>query len=261
MLPMSAPVWLAGLWFFFFRREGKPFRALGWAWLVTAALILALNPRIVLPVSGVSGAVRRRQRAVGAMAGRRPRAVDQAGVCGVNRADGRGAGADHGSGAARRDLHPLFGCHASSAAARRERTNSARCRSFLPTSSAGRKWWPRWRASITVCPRTCEPRTAIFGAELWPGRRGRSVWPEVRPAQSHQRTPELLPLGTARLHRREHDRHGGPAGRSRELFQAVRKVARVEHPYSMPYEHFDVFYCRGLKWPLKELWPQVKNWD
>jgi hypothetical protein len=46
MLPMSAPVWLAGLWFFFFRREGKPFRALGWAWLVAAALILALNPRI-----------------------------------------------------------------------------------------------------------------------------------------------------------------------------------------------------------------------
>jgi hypothetical protein len=44
-------------------------------------------------------------------------------------------------------------------------------------------------------------------------------------------------------------------------FQVVRKVARVEHPYSMPYEHFDVFYCRGLRLPLKELWPQVKNWD
>jgi 4-amino-4-deoxy-L-arabinose transferase-like glycosyltransferase len=46
MLPMSAPVWLAGLWFFFFRAEGKPFRALGWAWLTAAALILALSPRI-----------------------------------------------------------------------------------------------------------------------------------------------------------------------------------------------------------------------
>ena len=46
MLPMSAPIWLAGLWFFFFRREGKPFRGLGWASLTAAALILALNPRI-----------------------------------------------------------------------------------------------------------------------------------------------------------------------------------------------------------------------
>jgi hypothetical protein len=44
-------------------------------------------------------------------------------------------------------------------------------------------------------------------------------------------------------------------------FASVEKVARVEHPYSMPYEHFDVFYCRGLKRPLKELWPEVKNWD
>ena len=45
-----------------------------------------------------------------------------------------------------------------------------------------------------------------------------------------------------------------------KLFQVVQKVARVEHPYSMPHNHFDVFYCRGLRLPLKELWPQVKNW-
>jgi hypothetical protein len=29
----------------------------------------------------------------------------------------------------------------------------------------------------------------------------------------------------------------------------------------MPYEHVDLFYCRGLKQPLKELWPQLKHWD
>ena len=45
------------------------------------------------------------------------------------------------------------------------------------------------------------------------------------------------------------------------LFASVEKVARVEHAYSMPYEHFDVFYCRGLKQPLSVLWPKVKNWD
>jgi len=54
------------------------------------------------------------------------------------------------------------------------------------------------------------------------------------------------------------------AGRQQDLesrFSSVQKVARVYHPYSMPYEHFDVFYCRGLKRPLSEIWPQVKNWD
>jgi hypothetical protein len=29
----------------------------------------------------------------------------------------------------------------------------------------------------------------------------------------------------------------------------------------MPYQHFDVFYCRGLKWPLREVWPKLKNWN
>jgi hypothetical protein len=41
---------------------------------------------------------------------------------------------------------------------------------------------------------------------------------------------------------------------------SVQKVANVYHPYSMPYEHFDVFHCRGLKQPLKEYWPRVKSW-
>jgi 4-amino-4-deoxy-L-arabinose transferase-like glycosyltransferase len=46
MMPLSVPVWLAGLWFFFFRAEGKPFRFLGWAWVVTAVVIMILDPRI-----------------------------------------------------------------------------------------------------------------------------------------------------------------------------------------------------------------------
>jgi hypothetical protein len=53
-------------------------------------------------------------------------------------------------------------------------------------------------------------------------------------------------------------------GKQEELegwYANVEKVATVDHPYSMPYEHFDVFYCRNLKWPLKDVWPKVKNWN
>jgi hypothetical protein len=46
-----------------------------------------------------------------------------------------------------------------------------------------------------------------------------------------------------------------------EIFTTFRKVARVWHQYSMPYEHFDVYYCEGMKQPLSKLWPQLKNWD
>jgi len=44
-------------------------------------------------------------------------------------------------------------------------------------------------------------------------------------------------------------------------FASVLKVAHVSHPYSMPYQHFDIYYCQGLKEPLSQLWPRVKNWD
>ena len=43
-------------------------------------------------------------------------------------------------------------------------------------------------------------------------------------------------------------------------FDFVQKVAHVAHPYAMPYEHIDIFYCRGFKGPLADAWPKVKNW-
>jgi hypothetical protein len=45
------------------------------------------------------------------------------------------------------------------------------------------------------------------------------------------------------------------------IFTSVKWMAKVDHPYSMPYNHVDVYWCQGLKQPLAELWPQVKNWD
>jgi len=46
-----------------------------------------------------------------------------------------------------------------------------------------------------------------------------------------------------------------------EIFTSFRKVAEVSHPYSMPYQHFAVYYCEGIRQPLNELWPQLKKWD
>ena len=45
-----------------------------------------------------------------------------------------------------------------------------------------------------------------------------------------------------------------------QVYASCEKRAHVSHPYSMPRDQFDVFYCRGLKAPLKELWPKVKKW-
>jgi hypothetical protein len=44
--PFCAPIWLAGLWFFFADPRGKTYRVLGWAYLVVLAEMLTLHGKI-----------------------------------------------------------------------------------------------------------------------------------------------------------------------------------------------------------------------
>lgn len=45
-------------------------------------------------------------------------------------------------------------------------------------------------------------------------------------------------------------------------FDNVEKVGTVFHPLSMPYEHFDVYLCRRPKFgTLPQVWTRLKNWD
>jgi 4-amino-4-deoxy-L-arabinose transferase-like glycosyltransferase len=51
-------------------------------------------------------------------------------------------------------------------------------------------------------------------------------------------------------------------GRLGELYRDVEKVGAVYHPLSMPYQHFDVYLCRGAKFgTLEKVWPQLKHWN
>jgi 4-amino-4-deoxy-L-arabinose transferase-like glycosyltransferase len=62
ILPLAAPVFLAGLWFFFATPQGKPYRFLGWTYVFLLLEMLALKARIyylapVYPVFFAAGAV------------------------------------------------------------------------------------------------------------------------------------------------------------------------------------------------------------
>jgi hypothetical protein len=45
-----------------------------------------------------------------------------------------------------------------------------------------------------------------------------------------------------------------------EFFEEVELAASHRHPYAMPYENVDIFICRGLKIPMKELWKRAKRY-
>ena len=42
---------------------------------------------------------------------------------------------------------------------------------------------------------------------------------------------------------------------------SVEEVGAVGHPLAMAEEHYTIYICRGLKQPLRELWPRLKHWN
>jgi len=54
---------------------------------------------------------------------------------------------------------------------------------------------------------------------------------------------------------------GGDYQTLSEEFDQVEKVGTVFHPLSMPYQHFDLYLCRRPKFgTLNQVWPKLKNW-
>jgi hypothetical protein len=47
-----------------------------------------------------------------------------------------------------------------------------------------------------------------------------------------------------------------------ELYERAEKVGTVDHPLSMPHQHFDVYLCHGAKFgTLEKIWPKLKHWN
>jgi 4-amino-4-deoxy-L-arabinose transferase-like glycosyltransferase len=45
-----------------------------------------------------------------------------------------------------------------------------------------------------------------------------------------------------------------------EMWQSLHEFDRTFHPYAMPEENAPLYHGRGLKMPLAQVWPRVKNW-
>jgi len=54
---------------------------------------------------------------------------------------------------------------------------------------------------------------------------------------------------------------GDDRERLEQLFDSVEWAGHVAHPLAMPYQHIDIFVCRGMKMPVEELWTMAKNYS
>jgi len=260
MLPLNLPIWLAGLWFYLFSKPGKPFRALGWAWVFTAAVIMALSPRIyylypAFPILFAAGSV------MWEMWLEQPRyqwlkfaypalmvllgAVFSPFVVPILPPETY--------------IRYTKALHLQPPRIERHRLGP------LPQLFADQFGWEEMTATVARVYNNLPPevraKTAIFGQNY--GQAG-----AIDLFGPKYGLPSALSGHMSYFYWGPRDYTGESMivmqGQQQDLeryYTSVQKVASVYHPYSMPYEHFDIFYCRGLKRPLKELWPQVKNWD
>jgi hypothetical protein len=53
---------------------------------------------------------------------------------------------------------------------------------------------------------------------------------------------------------------GGTADDLRKNYNSVEVAGRMDHPYAMPYEHRNIYLCRGRKPSLVDDWPEVKHY-
>jgi hypothetical protein len=262
MLPLSLPIWLAGLWYLFFDRDGKPYRVFGWAWVLAAGVILVFSPRIyylfpAYPILFAAGSVAW-EKWLAPVRTRwiKPVYVALMVLMGTLLAP---------------TLIPLlppetYVRYAAATHLQQPRLENHRL-GPLPQLFADQFGWEEMAATVAgvydSLPPDVRARTAIFGQSY--GQAGaidlfgpKYGIPEGTAISGHQSYFLWGPRG-----------YTGDSvivmdGRQRDLesrFASVQKAASVYHPYSMPYNHFDVFYCRGLKQPLAEIWPQLKNWD
>ena len=259
LLPPTLPIWLGGLWFYLFSKPGEPFRALGWAWVLIAAVILVLDPRVyylwpAYPMLFAAGGVMCESwlRSPGLRWVQIAYLVVLV-ITGV-------VFAPFALPVLPVEIYIRYAeaLHMQQPAIERHKLGP------LPQLFADQFGWEEMVKTVADVynrlPTEVRAKTAIFGQNY--GQAGAidffgQKYGLPKAISGHQNYFYWGPrdfTGESMIVMDDSEQQLD------ELFASVTKVASVNHPYSMPYQHFDVFYCRDLKWPLKELWPRIKNW-
>ncbi|MGB6942773.1 MAG: glycosyltransferase family 39 protein [Bryobacteraceae bacterium] len=260
MHPLTLPIWLAGLWFYFFTKAGQRFRAIGWAWIFTAVVIVTMSPRVyylfpVFPVLFAGGGVLwehllARPRLAWLKIGY-PAAMLLAGAVLAPLAIPL--------------LPPETYIRYTKTIGLQQPAIETHRLGPLPQIFADQFGWEEMAAAVARVYNSLPPevraRTAIFAQTYGQAGAIDLFGPKygLPPAISgHQSYFLWGPRGYTGVSMIVMDDSQETLER---LFTRVQKAGSVYHPYSMPYEHFDVYYCQGMHPPLAELWPKLKRWD
>jgi hypothetical protein len=270
MSPPSLPFWLGGLWFYLFARAAKEYRAFGWAFLITLGFFLLAHGKnyysapaypIVLAAGGVF--VERLLAEQRFQKNPQLRLALQAGAFAwlilvailpmlpvtvpVLPVDAYLRYQEHLPFEIPRSEHAHFGA-------------------VLPQHYADEFGWPEMAEKVArvyeSLPEEQRKKTAIFANNYGEAGAIDFFGPQyglpkaICPNQSYylwgprEYTGEIvIVLGARRV------------DDARPYFQSVEVAATIDDPHALPYENVPILLCRGMKTDLREIWPQLKDWD
>jgi Dolichyl-phosphate-mannose-protein mannosyltransferase len=261
MLPVSVPLVLAGLWFYFAHPQGKKFRVLGWASLVLLAIIMfSANGRPyyvapAYPMLFAAGGVameewfsRRRLQWL------KPAYVSLLLIAGA-------VGAPMAIPVLSPETYIRYSqfLHFAPPPIETDKLGP------LPQFYADMFGWEEMTVEVAriynSLPADVRPKTAILGRNYGHAAAIDLFGPKyglpkaISPHQNYflwgpgDYTGEsVIVMG---LRREELEKY----------FNSVEPAGHVGHPYAMPNEHFTIYYCRQPKIALQQLWPSLKNWS
>lgn len=258
--PLTLPIWLAGLGWYAFHREGKAYRVFGWAFLITLVILLATGGRTyylapAFPMLLAAGAVLLESvLAASRLAWLRLAYLVLMVAGGVL-------------------LAPLslpalppesYIRYADALGMRTPRLENFR-ESALPQIFADRFGWPEMAAAAAGVYNQLSPdeqaQVVIFGGNYgqagaidfygprlglpraYSGHQNYFYWPP-----DENRGALMIALGMQ-------------PGQLWNLYASCDVAGEVRHEYAMGYQNFPIYLCRGPKQPLIEAWPGLKNWN
>lgn len=260
MHPLTLPVWLGGLAYFFFHPQGKRYRALGWAFLFVLAALLVTHARTyylmpAFPMLFAGGAV-----LIGGWARPGARRWLTAGYLALMIAGGIIL-APTGLPVLSPESYVKYerSLHLAPPDLETAATGT------LPQLYADRFGWPEMAQKTAEVYRSLTPEeqkvAAIFGNNYGEAGAIDFYGPNLGLPKAigghlnywywgpRDYTGEIvIGLGV------------DPASLPK-LFDSCEIAARADDPWSMPRERFPIYLCRGLKMPLNQLWPELKKWD
>ncbi len=261
LLPFTAPIWLAGLWYLLADREGSKFRTLGIAYVITLALMISLKAKNyylvpIYPMLFAAGGVFL-ETAFSRLRYGGPAVFVYAG------------------------LLAIFGliflpvavpvlpvdkliAYQETLGISPPKTEVGH-RGPLPQHFGDRFGWEEMTAKVAGVYNSLSPDEKMKAA-IYAGNYGEAGaidhfgkrYGLPRSISGHQSYFLWGP--------RDYDGSviivlGDEKEDAEESCESVEEREKVSHPYAMGEEQFTILICRGLKKPMAEFWPSSKNWN